>query len=191
MKSRIPHSEPAELPDHVLSEFAAVEPTIWDIKFNNLTFREKTELFIIKTLDLILLAVMYVFSPLQFLTYLIVAGLVTIFFVVTHSWIFRIFRTEIRLQEGKIFQFLAGRCFSTPRQFDLRKYEIVISNVRMGRNTGIQWISVLLSGRNGSVEIARFGSDAMLKEGGKLDHPEAKSLRSRLASQLEIGRAHV
>jgi len=127
----------------------------------------------------------WVLSPPPFVTYMAAATLGAIAIVVSYSWLSTISRTEIRRHEGAIFQFFAHPIFSTTRQFDLRRYEIVTSNWRMGRG-GAHWVSVLLSGRNGSLEIARFGPSGRVSEGYKSDHPEAKSLRFQLATQLGL-----
>jgi len=167
------------------TKLTAVDSTILQINFDNLTWQEKAELYLVKVLGLIFLIMVFVLSPLPIVTYMAAATLGAIALAVSYSWLSKMSRTEIRRDEGVIFQFFAHPVFSTTRQFDLQRYEIVTSNWRMGRG-GANWVSVLLSGRNGSLEIARFGPSARVSEGYKSDHPEAQSLRFQLATQLGL-----
>lgn len=162
-----------------------VDSTILQIKFDNLTMQEKAELYTVRVLGLIAVIMVLVISPVLIVTYMAMATLAVIALAIIYSWLFKISQTVIRPQEGLITKLFAHPIFATSRQFDIQKYEIVTSKLRMGRG-GANWISVLLSGRYGSIEIARFGPKALITEGHKSDHPQAKLLRSQLASQLGL-----
>lgn len=162
-----------------------VDSTILQFKFDNLTVQEKVELYTVRVLGLITVIMVSVLSPALVVTYMANATLASIALAIAYSWLFKISQTEIRPQEGLIVKLFAHPIFATSRQFDIQKYEIVTSKLRMGRG-GANWISVLLSGRYGDVEIARFGPNALIIEGHKSDHPQAKLLRSQLATQLGL-----
>ena len=164
---------------------ATFSSTKLEIKFNNLTTQEKVDLYIVRVLGLIVVIMVSIISPVLIVTYMAITTLVAIAISIAYSWLFEISKTEICPQEGKITQLFSHPIFGTSRQLDIRKYEIVTSKLRMG-SRGTNWISVLLSGRYGSVEIARFGPNALITEDYKSDHPQARLLRYQLATQLGL-----
>jgi hypothetical protein len=170
---------------YVETDFMTIEPAVLHIKFDNRTWQEKAEIYFVKVVGLILLVMIYVLSPHLAVTYIAIAALTSIALAISYFWLFKISQTEIRPQEGVIFQYFAHPIFSTTRHFNLQEYEIITSSWAKGE-VGAHWVSVLLSGRRGSVEIARFGPNAGICEGGRFDHPDAKALRSQLATQLGL-----
>jgi hypothetical protein len=106
--------------------------------------QEKVELYTVRVLGLITVIMVSVISPVLIVTYIANASLASIALAIAYSWLFKISQTEIRPQEGIIIKHFAHPIFARSRQFDIQKYEIVTSKLRMGRGS-TNWISVLLS----------------------------------------------
>ena len=131
------------------------------------------------------LVAMYFLSPPGFpRTYILVATGVVVVFIL-YSLTQEITRSELDFENNVVRQFRTYPILSRNRELSLKKFEIVTSSLNVGRS-GVHWISVSLGGRNGSLEIARFGPDELVQDNDRCDHPEAKKLRALLAVRLTL-----
>jgi hypothetical protein len=92
----------------------------------------------------------------------------------------RVERTEIDFAEGTAAHHFWLGGLRQPAVRRLAEFEIVISDLNMGKS--VNWISVALSGRNGSFELARFEPDGAVAR----DQADARLLRERLAERLSL-----
>ena len=120
-------------------------------------------------------------APVPFLQYFI-GGLLGLLAVAVMASLWnRVERTEIDFAAGSVTHHFWLRGFRQPAVRCLADFEIVISDLNIGKY-GANWISVALSGRNGSFELARFEPGEALAR----DQADAKLLRERLAERLSL-----
>jgi len=154
---------------------------------NNLSFGER--LFLaskgLAALAILLLALIY--SPSPFLSYLISGILVILAAVGAWSWLKAISYSEVDLEAKVLRRNFSRNPFSRFDVADLRCFETVLSTWNFSRS-GPNWISVSLSGRTGSLEVARFGSSNSfpVHGGHALDEPRARALRTELSDRLGL-----
>jgi hypothetical protein len=130
---------------------------------------------------LIFLIFAWTAAPVPFLQYFI-GGLLGLFAVAIMGSLWnRVERTELDFVEGTVAHHFWLRSLRRPAVRCLAEFEIVISDLNIGKY-GANWISVALSGRNGSFELARFEPDEALAR----DQADARLLRERLAKRLSL-----
>ncbi len=129
---------------------------------------------------LAILLVVWLATPMPFFQYFI-GGLLTLLAIaaIASAWS-RGERTDIDFVAGSVTRHFWLRNLRKPVVRRLAEFEIVIAN--WNAHSGQCWISVALSGRNGSFELARFGTD----ETGARDQADARLLRERLAERLSL-----
>ena len=120
-------------------------------------------------------------APVPFFQYFIggLLGLLAIA-VIASIWN-RVERTKIDFAAGTVTRYFWLRGVRRPTVRRLTEFETVLSDLNVG-HYGSNWISVALSGRNGSFELARFETG----EAGERDQADARLLRERLAKRLSL-----
>ena len=127
----------------------------------------------------------YLLSPEGNFRYFILGGVILFLLLAIHSYATKITLTEIDLTSRTVRQYYAVAIPARFREEPINKYEIILANVNYGRS-GPLWISVSFSGRNGSLELARFGTEQLHYSGGRWEHHLALELRSSLANALHF-----
>lgn len=107
------------------------------------------------------------------------AGLMA-WFLVRH--LCRVVETVVDLNHGLVYHRHRRLLFGEPRYRETGEFGIVLSHM-IGEAEGV---GVYLSGRDGEIEIARFGPLASGSGPYAADHPEAEALRSLLAEKLGL-----
>ncbi len=130
---------------------------------------------------LVVLAFAWATAPVPFFQYFIggVLGLLAIA-VVASVWN-RVERTDIDFATGIVARHFWLRSLRKPAVRHLAEFETVLSDLNVSQ-FGAIWISVALSGRNGSFELARFEPG----EAAARDQADARLLRERLAERLSL-----
>jgi len=157
------------------------------IPMNNLSLGERLFLASKGLAALAILAFALLYSPIPFFTYFISGILVIFAAVAVWSGLKEISYSEVDLDAKKVRRNYSCNPFSKYDEADLQSFETVLSTWNFSRS-GPNWISVSLSGRTGSFELARFGSsNSFPTHGGHaLDEPRAKALRAELSERLSL-----
>lgn len=130
---------------------------------------------------LAILLVAWVTAPVPFFGYFIGGLLVLLAIAAIASVWNRVERTEIDFAADSVTRHFWLQGLRKPIVRRLSEFEVVLSDLNVGSG-GANWISVALSGRNGSFELARFEPGEALAR----DQADAKLLRERLAERLSL-----
>jgi len=103
-----------------------------------------------------------------------------IVFYVTYDRISRVEETEICLESGTIIQRRTFSILFPEKQYSLSDYGLIKSSL-VGRTAN--WISIVLSGARGDLEVARFDPETT---DAHWDSPSARELRELLVNRLKL-----
>lgn len=153
----------------------------WELPMRNFSGAHRLWLGVRAVAALIALLFGWLATPVPFFQYFIggLLGLLAIA-VIASIWN-RVEQTEIDFAAGTVTRHFWLRGVRGPIVRRLAEFETVLSDLNIG-HYGSNWISVALSGRNGSFELARFEPG----EAGARDQADARLLRERLAERLSL-----
>uniref|UniRef100_Q47F54 DUF2244 domain-containing protein n=1 Tax=Dechloromonas aromatica (strain RCB) TaxID=159087 RepID=Q47F54_DECAR len=163
------------------------EQRIMLIPMNNFSLGERIFMAAKGLAALAILLLALISSPVPFFTYFISGILVILALVAAWSWLKRVSYSEMDFDGRKVRRYFSLNPFSKHDEADLQRFETVISTWNFSPS-GPNWIAVSLSGRTGSLELARFGSfnNFSTHGGHALDEPRAKALREQLSARLNL-----